>query len=436
MIVKLKELLSEQKGTIGQPDGNGLELIGVSNEIGLHPSRAKKINNLSRYKTNKLNWFAYNPMRINVGSIGYAKTPEHLGLISPDYVVFSCSDKILPEYLLWLLKSEEGQEAIIKNASGAVRKRLYFRNLAQIEIELPSIEIQKKRVDFYLKVKEVQDTIAKQLSKSSYISQLKQAILQEAIEGKLTEDWRIQNPNVEPAEKLLERIKAEKQKLIEKKEIKKEKPLPPITKEEIPFELPKGWVWCRLGEISMYIQRGKSPRYVENSSVPVVSQKCVQWDRFDFHKARFIDETTLEKYGQERFLRDGDLLWNSTGDGTVGRLVKFYNSTHFKKIVADSHVTIVRLIKMLNSSFILKYLSTDKVQNNLKVSGSTKQTELSRGTIINHLVPLAPKKEQVEINQKVDKLMQKANSLETQIKQNETNAKMLMQAVLKEAFEK
>lgn len=81
------------------------------------------------------------------------------------------------------------------------------------------------------------------------IDTLKQSILQEAIQGKLTGAWRKQNPDVEPASELLKRIKAEKAQLIKDKKIRKEKPLPPITEDEIPFELPEDWVWCRLGEI-------------------------------------------------------------------------------------------------------------------------------------------------------------------------------------------
>ena len=82
----------------------------------------------------------------------------------------------------------------------------------------------------------------------------------------------------------------------------------------------------------------------------------------------------MDKYGDERFLRDGDLLWNSTGDGTVGRLIEFKNTTGYDKVVVDSHVTIVRLMNLMIPKFILSYLSTKQVQDNLIVSGSTKQT--------------------------------------------------------------
>jgi type I restriction enzyme S subunit len=92
------------------------------------------------------------------------------------------------------------------------------------------------------------------LQQENWIKTLRKLILQEAVQGKLVE----QDPNDEPAAVLLERIREEKERLIKEKKIKKEKPLPPITPDEIPYELPKGWEWVRLGEI-VYSEGGKTP---------------------------------------------------------------------------------------------------------------------------------------------------------------------------------
>ena len=91
-------------------------------------------------------------------------------------------------------------------------------------------------------------------NQQTYLTKLRQAILQEAIEGKLTAGWRVKNPvekgnpNTDAAA-LLETIKTEKQKLIAEGKIKKEKPLTPINPDDVPFCLPDGWVWVRLGEV-------------------------------------------------------------------------------------------------------------------------------------------------------------------------------------------
>src|SRR5690606_18511655 len=111
---------------------------------------------------------------------------------------------------------------------------------------LPSIEYQKlareKIEEVEPRINELNLIFEKNLD---YITRLRQNILQEAVQGKLVP----QDPNDEPASVLLERIKEEKERLIKEGKIKKEKPLPSITEDEIPYELPKGWEWVRLGEI-------------------------------------------------------------------------------------------------------------------------------------------------------------------------------------------
>ena len=196
----------------------------------------------------------------------------------------------------------------------------------------------------------LQDHFKSFFNETTNIKKLRETVLQLAVQGELTADWRANNPDTEDASILLKRIQEEKAQLVKDKKIKKEKLLPAISKEEIPYELPEGWVWCRLNDVCEYIQRGKSPKYTEDPKNPVISQKCVQWTGFDISRARFITEESLEKYGSERFLQKGDLLWNSTGNGTIGRVIS-YPGSDFKKVVADSHVTVVRAFK--------EFVSTD-----------------------------------------------------------------------------
>ena len=121
--VSLGKVLIEQKEAVGTPSGNDLPLIGVDNKTGLHLSRQKRLADVSRYKLLQLHWFAYNPMRINIGSIGFADVESKTGIISPDYVVFSCSELILPEYFFHFIKSDVGLNEISKNTGGSVRER-------------------------------------------------------------------------------------------------------------------------------------------------------------------------------------------------------------------------------------------------------------------------------------------------------------------------
>lgn len=251
--------------------------------------------------------------------------------------------------------------------------------------------------------------------------QLRNSILQWAIQGKLVP----QDPNDEPASVLLERIRAEKARLIKEKKIKRDKNESVIYRgednsyyekmadgtvrcidSEIPFEIPDSWAWCRLEQITSYIQRGKSPRYSLIKQIPVVAQKCNQWSGFQIEKAQFIEPDSLKSYGSERFLLDGDLMWNSTGLGTLGRMAIYWAASNpYDIAVADSHVTVIRpFSKDINSEYLYAYFSSPTVQLVIedKADGSTKQKELSTNTVKSYLIPLPPKEEQIRI---VDKIL-------------------------------
>ncbi len=266
----------------------------------------------------------------------------------------------------------------------------------------------------------------------AHVNKLRQTIFQLAVQGKLAP----QDHNDEPASELLKRIKAEKEKLITEGKRKKQKALLPIIENEIPYELPQGWEWVSLDDICSYIQRGKGPKYVDNSEFPVVSQKCIQWYGFQIEKARFIDPASLDKYAKERFLQTGDLLWNSTGTGTIGRLcVYIHDDNPYDKVVSDSHVTVIRPL-IINSEYLFCFLASPTIQDGFedRAPGTTNQIELSTSTVKNQVIPLAPLTEQKRIVSKVDQLMHLCDELETRLNQSKKDSEMLMQAVLYEAF--
>lgn len=249
------------------------------------------------------------------------------------------------------------------------------------------------------------------------IQKLRELILELAVRGKLVP----QDPEDEPASELLKRIEEEKQRMVDEGNIKKPKKLPEVTEEEKPFEVPEGWEWCRLNEVCEYIQRGKGPKYAEKGMVKVLSQKCVQWSGLDLSPARFVADSTLDNYKSERFIQAKDILWNSTGTGTVGRLVVVdEDSLPDYPLVADSHVTIVRLLP-INQDFIYRYLASPVVQSRIEpkhenslVSGTTKQVELNTSSVKPLPVPIPPLEEQHRIAQKVDELMALCDRLEQQ----------------------
>lgn len=241
------------------------------------------------------------------------------------------------------------------------------------------------------------------------IKKLRELILELAVHGKLLP----QDANDQPASALLQQIRAEKARLILDGKIKKEKPLAAITDDEPLFGLPKGWVWCQLGNVCSYIQRGKGPDYVENSDFLVISQKCVRWAGLDLAQVRFVNPESFGKYEFIRSLCEGDVLWNSTGTGTIGRACLVPPLDNKKILVADSHVTVVRPI-IFSELYLLRWIQSPSVQSKIEglASGTTNQIELNTSTVIAHLFPLPPLAEQHRIVAKVDELMVLCDQLE------------------------
>ena len=178
--------------------------------------------------------------------------------------------------------------------------------------------------------------------------------------------------------------------------------------DEVPFDIPASWKWVQLQFACEYIQRGKSPKYSEIQNIPVIAQKCNQWDGLQIDKAQFIDPETLKSYKQERFLQDQDILWNSTGLGTLGRLVEYREQLNpYGIAVVDSHVTVIRTTKStLDPTYLYFYLRSPIVQGVIedRADGSTKQKELNISTVKSYEVPLPPLDEQKRIVAKVEAL--------------------------------
>lgn len=251
------------------------------------------------------------------------------------------------------------------------------------------------------------------MSAALIADKLRASLLQAAIQGKLTKQLAEDGD----ARDLLKAIEAEKARLIEEKIIKKEKPLPPITDEEIPFEIPENWVWVRLGDIALYIQRGKSPKYSLVQKYPVISQKCVQWSGFDISVAKYIEPESLDSYADERLLQHNDLLWNSTGTGTVGRVSRYQSHLNpYNIAVADSHVSVIRFYsELMDSRYIESFISSAHIQQDIEnmCSGTTKQKELNLSTIKLLLIPLPPLAEQHRIVEAIETALAKIDKLKT-----------------------
>ncbi|GAD07477.1 EcoKI restriction-modification system protein HsdS [Porphyromonas crevioricanis] len=259
---------------------------------------------------------------------------------------------------------------------------------------------------------------------SNIREQLKKSVLQYAIEGKLVPQCEEDGT----AEDLLLEIQAKKQRLYAEGKLKKkdlvhstifrgednkyfEKKGEEIIciDEEIPFDIPNSWKWVRLADLSVFLSRGKSPKYSDIKQIPVFAQKCnLKSGGISLDEVKFLDASTLPKWKDEYKLRHQDILVNSTGTGTVGRVGVFSESLlgDYPFIVPDSHISVVRLSSACNPLYIFEVLSSYAVQNYIEdnLAGSTNQKELYIGTLGRVLLPLPPLAEQKKIVHKIEEV--------------------------------
>lgn len=328
-------------------------------------------------------------------------------------------------FLLYYVRSEYAQSQFRDNTKQVGQPKLAIFRIANTLVPIPPFAEQTKivsKIEYTLHFVNHFSNLQEQLHDidTDIYRDLKKSILQEAIQGKLVPQIAEEGT----AKELLEQIKAEKQKLVKEGKLKKSALASSVIfrgddnkywektedgtvciDEEIPFEIPSNWAWVRLDDICSFIHRGKSPKYSPIKKYPVVAQKCNQWDGFSIEKAKFIEPQSISSYNEEYFLQDRDLMWNSTGLGTLGRMAIYYMILNpYELAVADSHVTVIRPYKThIVSEYLYYYFASNTVQSVIedKSDGSTKQKELATKTVKAYLVPIPPFAEQQRIVQKI-----------------------------------
>lgn len=342
--------------------------------------------------------------------------------------------KIDIHFLQYFLKSAEFKLLLKNQIPGGIKTEIKPKHLLPLKVFIPSkIEDQRKiAIDLNhqtLKIQSLKDSINYQ---NQLLSKLKQSILQDAIKGKLTKDWRQENSNIETVSKLFERIKAKKEQLVNDRKAKKEKTLPPITEEQIPFELPSKWVWCRFSEISK-ISRGGSPRPI--GSYITSNEDGINWIKIGDTKGdnKYIKKTSQkikpEGMKKSRFVEPGDFLLTNSMSFGKPFIMKTSGCIH------DGWLLIRYDKKILKQDYLYYLLSSTYIYSSFKAStqGAVVQN-LNIDKVKSTIIPIPPFEEQNEIIKKIESLIQKCDQLEEEIKKSEANAEILMQSVLKEAF--
>ena len=283
----------------------------------------------------------------------------------------------------------------------------------------------------------LQDHFKSFFNETTNIKKLRETILQLAVQGKLTADWRSSHPELvegsNHASNLLKRIQKEKTQLIKDKKIKKEKALPPITEDEIPYELPEGWVWCRLQDI-VNVGTGSTPA-TSNSSyyggeIPWYTSSATN-DLYAKESEKQITEKALEETNCKIF-PEGTLIIAMYGQGkTRGQISELI-------IPGATNQAVAAMVFYKTSKEFKEYIKYffRKIYDEIRLlAEGGAQPNLNVGKIKNTILPLPPLEEQKAIVEKVNALMGLCDALEQEVQQSQQHSEMMMQSVLKEVFE-
>ena len=231
--------------------------------------------------------------------------------------------------------------------------------------------------------------------------QLKNSILQYAMQGKLVP----QDPNDEPAAELVEQIRKEKEQLIQKKVIKKDKPLPPISDKEIPFDIPENWKWIRLSEIFRIINGDRGKNYpskdkLTTEGIPFISAANIEKGTISKEKLLYMNQEQYDKLSGGKLI-EGDMVLCIRGSlGKSGRFPFKMGAIASSLVILRSYIDENILYEYLNV-----YLGSNIFNSEIRLyNNGTAQPNLSAKDLSKFRIPLPPLDEQIRIVNKVNEL--------------------------------
>lgn len=381
------------------------------------------------------NTFIFTRQGVQDGSYGIVPQDVHNCVVTENMPMFAVQSTLNPAYLEFYLQTKHFQDQLqALNAAGSAQKSIHENTLLQLDILLPDVDVQKAIVEQIQSVKNKQEIVLTELkTQSNLITKLRSSILSDAVSGRLVP----QDSTDEPASVLLERIKIEKERLIKEGKIKQGKPFSLIAEEEIRYQLPEGWTWCRLDDLVSKIGSGSTPsggqKVYTASGIPFLRSQNVWNDGLRLNDVAYIKNEQHKKMSGT-IVYPNDILINITG-ASIGRAA-IAQTNDFTEANVSQHVSIVRLIESTINKYIHVVLISDYIFSEImNVQVGISREGLSKAKLSNLLIPLPPINEQHRIVAKVEKLMATCDALEVEVAKSRTETDRLMQTVLKEAFE-
>lgn len=350
-------------------------------------------------------------LTVCIGSIGKSYVTDRPVSCNQQINTITPLQHVYYKYILACINSRIVQQSLWKKASKTTLPIVNRTKLSSIVIPLPPLEEQKRIVAKIEKLMPLVDKYAEAYNRLQKIDgefkdKLKQTILQYAMEGKLVKQYS----NDEPASILLEKIKAEKEKLVKEGKIKKSKKLPVIEEDEKPFDIPDSWEWVRLGnyaeKITDQVASGSFASLRENVKKYKEDNFALMVKTADFSNNFSKNLTFTDKHGYE-FLSNSNLFGGELILSNIGSIGKCFIVPNLKRPMTLAPNSI--MVKMTSESLIkyLYFFFNSPIGNSelWHITSGTTMKKFNKTGLKTILIPLPPLEEQKRIVAKIDRMM-------------------------------
>lgn len=350
------------------------------------------------------------------------------------------SSKVDLEYFKYFVKSPVFIAALQKQVKGGIKTEIKTRHLLPLEVSIPDLQTQQEIVKkTSLQLKKTEQLSVEIESQKNYIKQLRQNILQEAIEGKLTAVWRKSHPVIKgnpdyDAEALFEQIQKEHNKSIKVKS-RSSNTIQDKLDDDFDLNIPQSWLFIRLSELGI-LERGKSKHRPRNDPSLFTDGKYPFVQTGDVAQSKYFgyEIQTPSKFYNDFGLAQSKMWCAGTLCITIAANIAETGFLTYDACFPDSIVGFTPFIEGVFSTFVRYYIDSIKLILE-KYAPATAQKNINLGILETLKIPLPPLAEQNEIVNQVEKHLQTVSQLENQITEREQLTKQLMQSILKDAFE-
>ena len=363
------------------------------------------------------------------------------------YSSYTFDDKKVDlDYFKYFVKSPAFIFALQQQVKGGIKTEIKPKHLLPLEISLPDLSTQKEIVKVLSKKIEKVELIKSEIeSQKVYAKQLRQNILQEAIEGKLTEEWRKKNPVVKgnpdfDAEALFEKIQEEKchtdTELLRnsKKKVRSSNNLQDRMEDEFIIDIPQEWIYVKLSELGI-LERGRSKHRPRNDACLFRGGKYPLVQTGDVSQSKYYGYRIqpVSKFYNEIGLKQSKMWKSGTLCITIAANIAETGFLTYEACFPDSVVGFTSYLEGCFKIFVRYYIDSIK-QILEKYAPATAQKNINLGILETLKIPLPPLAEQTEIVRVVESQLAKVDQLEKQLAERETMTKQLMQSILRDAF--